>query len=551
MGLATSRAKMAIRMAENANNQHRLRMAGSPVAVLVALGVFSGLPVDAQTGPEPSTGAVDPNAKPPQPSTSVTTPDPDPDVDTARIEENQFDVWTANNDLRARAALLAFAKSVNEDFDRLFELDGSWRVPIRVELFGGLGDGGGHQQARVLREQIGEGFKITLQLKLPANFDNRWLERQLVKVLVMEQILSGSEAFKLFAQLPPGVDLESEAGSKIARTVVARTEVAHWLTVGIAEVIEHRSKGRPSELYSRLVRSRQVLPIDQLLSATEESIGEDSLSKSIFRASAGALVAALLNQGEGEGRARKNGGRRFCQWLADLPGLEDHRPERLAALFRQHFPGLRSGQDSLSKWWALQVASMGQMQALEYYDAGTTETVIDAALEIRLPRSVTGEVVKAEQGAIEKVLGWFSGADDEESFAVGRLHDFKKFIDHQYAGVVLEACRQRLEGVKVRCFPLYRPVVDQYSVAAERLMQGNKGGVEKLLKEADEQRVMIRQAMARVTDFMNYHEATQVRERSGDFDAYERTLRELRSKKPPPREDRISKHLDAIEAEFQ
>jgi hypothetical protein len=63
--------------------------------------------------------------------------------------------------------------------------------------------------------------------------------------------------------------------------------------------------------------------------------------------------------------------------------------------------------------------------------------------------------------------------------------------------------------------------------------------------------MQIRAVMARVTDFMNYHEATQVRERSGDFESYERTLKELRSKKPPPRDDRISKHLDAIEAEFQ
>ena len=538
-------------MKENANKIRRLSLAGTLGPVIGAVCLFAALTANGQAGPVPSTGVVDPNAPTPKPTTSVTTPTPDPNADAARIEESQFDVWTQDGNLTARAALLAFAKSVNADFDRLFQLDGTWRVPVRVELFGGLGEVGGRQQARVLREQVGEGFKITLQLKLPEGFDNGWLERQFVSVLVMEQILSGPQAVKLFAQLPPGLDLESGEGAEIARRVVERTSVAHWISVGIAEVIDHRSKGRPSELYSRLVRSRQVLPIDQVLSATEDSIGEDSLSKSIFRASAGALVAALLHQGEGEGKKRKNGGSRFCQWLADLPGLEDRDAGSLAALFRQHFPGLRTGQDSLTKWWALQVAAMGQMQALEYYDAETSEKVIDAALEIRLPKSITGEVAQVDEGAIRKVLGWFSGDDDEDSFAAGRLHDFKEFIDHQHAGVVLEACRQRLEGAKVRCFPLFRPVVDQYSAATERLMKGDQGGVEKLLKEADEQRAQIRAAMARVTDFMNYYEATQVRERSGDFDAYERTLQELRSKKPPPRDDPISKHLDAIEAEFR
>ena len=538
-------------MTGNVELQRGPRLGELPIPVIAFLVFCAGFSASGQSGPVPSTGAVDPDAPTPKPTTSVTDPVPDPDGEGARIEENQFDVWTQDGNLTNRAALLKFAKSVNEDFDRLFQLEGDWRVPIRVELFGGLGEGGGKQQAIVVRRQVGEGFRITLKLKLPDGFDSRWLEQQFVRVLVTERILWGPDAVALFAKLPPGIDTTTGPGAEIARHVEEKTEVDHWISVGIAEVIDHRSKGRPSELYSRLVRSRQVLPIDQVLSATEESIGEDSLSKAIFRASAGALVAALLNQGEGTGSTRKNGGRRFCNWMADLPGLEDHRPESLAALFRQHFPGLRTGQDSLSKWWALQVASMGQMQALEYHDVETSESVINAALEIRLPKSSTGEVVKADEGAIRKVLGWFAGEGDEESFAAGRLHDFKQFIDHQHAAVVLAACRQRLEGAKVRCFPLFRPVVDQYVVAAERLMQGEQGGVEKMLLEADEQRSQIRAAMARVADFMNYHEATQVRERSGDFEAYERTLKELRSKKPLPRGDRISKHLDAIQAEFQ
>ena len=95
----------------------------------------------------------------------------------------------------------------------------------------------------MLREQVGEGFKITLQLKLPEGFDNRWLERQFVKVLVMEQILSGAAAVNLFAQLPPGLDTESGPGLEIARQVVERTEVAHWLTTNSAKVCESPWEG--------------------------------------------------------------------------------------------------------------------------------------------------------------------------------------------------------------------------------------------------------------------------------------------------------------------
>jgi hypothetical protein len=524
-----------------------MRMLIPANSLLVAACFFCGASsLVAQSAPLAESGAPDSAKETAPPDARVIAPDDDRNVNSARVEENQFAIWTQSGDLRERAALAKFARSLNEDFDRIFGLDGSWRVPIRVELFGELGVDGGRQQARVIRQQVGEGFRIKLQLKLPEGFDNRWLERQFISVLIREQMLSGPAAKELYSSLLPETDPGAESS---AREVLRRTEAPYWLTMGIAELIDHYSKGRPSELYSRLVRSRQVLPIDQVLTATQESIGEDSLSRSIFRGSAGALVAALLKQGNGEASTRKVAGANFCRWMADLPGSDGTNVE---ALFRQHFPGLRTGQDSLSKWWALQVATMGQMQALEFHDPENTEKVITAALEIRLPKSViSGEVAKPDEGAVKRVLGWFSGKGDEESFAAGRLHDFEKFQDHPHARIVLEACRQRLVGVKVRGFPLYRPVLEKYAAAAERLIKGGTGGVGKLLEEADQQRVQTREVMARVRDFMNYHEATQVRERSGDFEAYERTLKDLRSKKPPPRDDRISKHLDAIEVEFE
>lgn len=522
-----------------ANTPRRSRRLVGAATFAVGLVVLGAARLPAQTPtptPTPTT----------TPTTSVEAPDqPGSDLAKANVVESQFDVWVESGKLSERGDLIEFAKSVNDDFDRLFALDGSWRVKIRVKLYGELGKGGGRQWAQTEIEQVGNGFRILLRLRLPEGFDNRWLEREFVRLLVLEQMLSGQAAAALFASLPP----DAGADSAINRKVAARVEVPYWLTMGVSEVIEHRSKGRPSELYSRLVRSRQVLPIEQLLGTSEEGVGEDSLSKSIFRASAGALVEALLNQGDEQEDLANVGARNFCHWLAALPGHEgDPGP-----LFREHFPSLRTGEASLAKWWTLQVASMGQMQALEYYSVDKSEGVIADALLIRMPEtSVAAGLAENpdEEGAIKRVLGWFSG-DDEESFVAGRLHDFKQFVEHPQASVVLEVCRQRLEGAKARCFPLYRPVVEKYAAVVERLLQGDTGGVVKLLDEADLERAQVRGVMTRVGDFMNYHEATRVSTRSGDFEAYERTLRELREQKPPTRDDRISKHLDGLQEEFR
>jgi len=434
---------------------------------------------------------------------------------------NQFDVHAES--LSDRAALATFAKSVNEDFDRLFGMSSDWTVPIRLQLFKGLGTEVGIQDSRTEVEYFDDAreFTIVLHLKLPEGFSNRWLEREIVRVLLLEQMLSGNRP-------------EETANGTFG--------VPFWLSTGVLEAISHRSRGRPSDIYSRLVRSRQVLPIEQLLGSSEQEVGDDALSESVFRASAAALVEALLEQ--------ENGKMNLRNWLADLPLKRGD----MTALFRQHFPSLRSSEASLSKWWALQVASMGQLQALEYYDVDETEKALDAALQIQLPALTRGTDADAvrdgDAGMVKRVLGWFSD-DDEAVFTAGHLQDFERFVDHPKAPLVLENCRQALEGVRVRCFPLYRPIIDQYQAAVERLMKGDTAGVEELLAEGDDLRGQIRSVMTRAKDFMNYYEATQVGQRSGDFKGYHELLDQMRSQKPKSRGDRISTHLDELEREFE
>lgn len=461
--------------------------------------------------------AQDSSGQPPSARSSVNTKD---DAQTASSAvTDQFDVRA--DSLSDRAALATFAKSVNADFDRLFGINSDWRVPIRIQLFKGLGTELGVQESRTEIEYFDDAreFTVILHLKLPEGFSNRWVEREIVRVLLLEQMLSGDRP---------------------EQTASATLSVPFWLSTGILEAIAHRSRGRPSNVYSRLVRSRQVLPIEQLLGSSEQEVGDDSLSESVFRASAAALVEALLEQDNGAANLRK--------WLADLP----LQRENMTALFRQHFPKLRSGEASLSKWWALQVASMGQLQALEYYAVDETEAALDAALKIQLPSVANGtDAARAgEAGVVKRVLGWFSD-DEPAAFTSGQVHDYEKFIGRPEAQAALQNCRQALEGVRVRCFPLYRPIIDQYQAAVERLMKGDQAGVDELLAEGDQLRDQIRSVMTRAKDFMNYYEATQVGERSGDFKGYHELLDQLRSQKPKPRGDQISIHLDELEREFK
>lgn len=420
-------------------------------------------------------------------------------------------------DAKQRAVIASFAETVSGELGQILG-DGSaaWQYPIEIETQGSLRDAGVTGRTMATRIDLMDGGKFVLRLfvKLSDEFSRQKLSREILRLLLLERMLRGQR----------GAD-------KLAGK---RLETPEWILSGMNALMEYRRQGRPSDLYSAIVQSRQLLSVEEILRVDPGRL--DSLSRANYEASAAALLSALLDQPDG---------------MASLRGLLSKLilfDGDTQLLLKQEFPGLRGDEKSVDKWWALQVATMGELQAMEYLDAEETEKRLEQALLVSFPVREKEDGEKRGEAFWEKLNPFAKNKEPE--FTSGRIHDFEQFYKRRDCEEVLEKNLVKLRALKLHCFPLYTPLVTRYENIVMRLIKGKRRDVEEDLREIDVERERVGMAMERVVDYLNYYEATQLEQAGQEFEKYHQTMGRIRRQKPPPRADRISKYLDAMEAEF-
>lgn len=421
-------------------------------------------------------------------------------------------------DVRGRAVMASFSETVSEELGRILgDRKVAWNYPIEIETKGKMSDVGVTGRTLVTRIDLIEGDKFVLHLyvKLSDEFSRQQFSRELLRLLLLERMLRNQKS------------ADALAGKRL--------EVPHWVLSGVHGLIEHRRLGSPSDFYAGIVRSRQLLSADEILKANPDSL--DSLSRATYEASAAALLGALFDQ--------KNGVKNFGSLLSRLILFDGDTQ----LLLKEEFPGLRGGEHSVDKWWSLQIAMMGELQAMEYRDAKATEALLDEALAIKFSAEKPTVSAKAKKPGFWEKLNPF-GKKKSPEFTSGRIHDFEQFYKRKDCKKVLIQNQLKLRALSHHCFPLYAPVVNKYENAVRRLMDGKRKHLAENLLELDRERIKIGETVLRVTDFLNYYEATQLEEPGADFEGYHQAREKIRREKPPARTDRISKYLDEIEREF-
>ncbi|NOX99622.1 MAG: hypothetical protein GXP30_07825 [Verrucomicrobia bacterium] len=421
-------------------------------------------------------------------------------------------------DARGRGVMASFAETVSEELGRILgDRRVAWNYPIEIETKGKMSDVGVSGRTLVTRIDLIEGNKFVLHLyvKLSDEFSGQQFSRELLRLLLLERMLRNQRSADA---------LEGK-----------RLEVPHWVLSGVHGLIEHRRLGSPSDFYAGIVRSRQLLSADEILKANPDSF--DSLSKATYEASAAALLGALFDQ--------KNGVKNFGSLLSRLILFDGDAQ----LLLKEEFPGLRGGEHSVDKWWSLQIAMMGEMQAMEYRSAKDTESLLNEALSIKFSAEKQEVSAKAKKPGFWEKLNPF-GKKKYPEFTSGRIHDFEQFYKRKDCKKMLEQNQRQLRALRYHCFPLYAPVISKYEIAVSRLMKGKRKRLAEDLLELDEELTRIGETVMRVTDFLNYYEATQLEEPGGDFERYHQASEKIRQGKPPVRKDRISKYLDEVEREF-
>ncbi|MDF2375736.1 MAG: hypothetical protein P1U81_05810 [Verrucomicrobiales bacterium] len=450
--------------------------------------------------------------------------------DSARFGEMEQVSVTGGNP-KARVMFLSYIRELRRDFrwsiykshqsNELVADRDAWEIPIRVELWGDVGDVYRGDDARMSVElRADDRFHILLAARLHDGFEEEAFRLEAIRALIIEQMLTP------FVPNPYALSVE-------------KLIAPEWIVHGFDAMIEHRRTGQRSVFYSGVLQSELFLSPDELFSE-KDPLKLDPISYAIYQVSASAMVTALLDQEEGDSGMR--------EFLGDLT-LSGGGGE--FALMKKHFPAFREMDQGLEKWWTLQVATMGQRQRFEFLDRHETERWLTEALTIRF------DGTEGEAGTLpekRKFLDRFRKAKEEEAPAeafVGTIDQFSEFIDREGAPEKLTQAFNNLQHIKVAGFPLYRTLIDRYEIVIGKLAQGEVKGVSAELAELAKLRATIGNTLERSEDYLNYFEATQSPQRSDVFDDYMRMRKEFERRGTPQREDRITRYLDALETEFR
>lgn len=372
--------------------------------------------------------------------------------------------------------------------------DDKWKVPIRIRLHGKEGDPM-PPRTMSLRRRVVEGVNdLQLDIHMSRGIENERFKRMVTSALIYERALRTS------------------AG----KSPDAALFVPPWVSDGMREASAWRMDQGNRRLYEALFRSGGVLGVDELFDMNDTDFDSmDAATRAAFRVASGALVMALLEQPQGVPG--------FRDFLTEVATHQGETPN----LLRKHFPEMNLSETSLEKWWALQLASKGGLNLLtDIMNIQQTETALAEALLLN---------VRTAEGILEAkdLSAWQEVAALEE-------------VERQEA---VRIAQDSLVHLSFRCFPSYRPMLQDYQTVLDSIAKGKTRGVAAKLASLDEVRETMILRAARGRDYMDYFEITRARETSGAFDDYLR-LKEGLEENPHRRKDSLSQYLDRMDRIF-
>jgi hypothetical protein len=430
---------------------------------------------------------------PPQSDESVTTL---PGLNRLVSRSGQFLVSGADPLLRGSVAMLA-----EEVKDELLNLTGerdTWRdadprVPIAIVLSGSPGDPVPPRTLALSLSYIDRAYELRLDVHLSRGIENARFRRSILSALVYERALRG----------------------RVAQESDTPFLVPPWLVEGLLEAVDWRKQRADRRPYETLFKSGEIFALEELFALSEPQHGElGGAMRAAFRVSAGALVMALLEQPEGKGA--------FADFLADVADYQGEMP----SLLRRHFPSMNLSDSSLAKWWTLQMASRATPPLTDAMNIPETEAALGEVLSLQ---------VRDDAGAIVRL-------------PIEHWNELPEMSAKDLAEAVRPA-QDALIKLSYRCFPTYRPLIDEYQLALGSIAARKTEGTARQLEGLRQARTIMLAKAERARDFLDWFEITRARETSGAFDDY-LLLKERLEERAAKRDDPLSAYLDRIEHAF-
>jgi hypothetical protein len=398
----------------------------------------------------------------------------------------QFSIYC--DDVRLRHRVVSFVEEVKTDVLQLIAAPDRWKAPIVVTI----------QKATIANP----GPPAVVQLvETPAG----------PKIAIDVRIGDDPAAVNLQKQIVRAVLLEYMYRNTPIRGGMPVVESPWWVIEGAIQIARTRDVGIESDLYKTLIETNKLPPIEEVLAEKSGDIG--ATAGKFDQALALCLVQLLIDQPGG----RESLGRLVREW--------PHSNRDSAALIRKEFPGLALKQETLQKWWTLNLARFSAMDRYTGMTAEQTEKQLIPLLQIEAPPDKKSP---------------------KKTFAVG---EFEQYLKRPGIRPVLIERHAAIIALGSRANALYRPVIADYEAVFASLSKGNKRGVRERLAAGEHTRALVIRRTADIADYLNWFEATQMGLRSDTFDSYLKTANEI-STQNQRRAGPIGEYLDELEKEF-
>lgn len=411
---------------------------------------------------------------------------------TTRSESQQFTIVGGED--AARSSLAFLAEELKADFHKMTGEKDDWKIPITLTLHGNIGEPSPPRRIVTRIDQSETGFLIRLDIHLARGLERERLREQLIAALIYERSLKSLPAGNLDQALL----------------------VKPWLTVGLCEAIAMRQQEIDRRLYQAVFRSGGIFAMDDLFSFSAAQMEDcDSASRTAFRVSAGALVAALLEQPDGSELLR--------HFLDDIALFDGDT----TILLRKHFPAMSISPTSLEKWWALQLAVTGRDPIVEVMSISQTERALEEALR-------------------------FQNRDDKGQIATRGIIDWRELAgkSENERRQCLVQTEEALVRLSYRCFPSYRPLLLAYQQQLQHIVKNHSTDIDATLKELQERRTRMLERNKRARDYLDWFEITRARDTSGVFSDYMELKKRL-EQGTLRHKDHLSDYVDKAQAIYE
>lgn len=405
-------------------------------------------------------------------------------------------ISVAGSQQSVRGSIASMAENIRVELNKICaEARREMKLPIIIRLHGAKGD---EEQPRSVVSKItrldGQ-YQLLLHVHLAKGVDQSLLRYHLMELFLYERGLGEGQFLA-----------EGE-----------RVIVKPWLVVGMLEAVDIKRGKVDKRIYQAGIDYFEILPLEEVFDASlrqwREMIGREPIA---FRAISGALLNSLL---------RQQGGRQaMSAYLADFATFKGE-PENL---LRKHFPGMNKSTNSLQKWVSLELLELGTARVTQVHSILETESRLENILKLR----------------------YRDGEGAALSVAIDRYQEVINLEQAERVEAVASA-RAELERLSYRCFPSYRPLLNEYDAVLRNIIQGKDEGIDARLVRLADVRMKMQTSAKRVRDYLDWYYITRSHEVSGDFEKYRALAEALKKEKMrPPVGDSTEQYLDEVQRVF-